>query len=752
MIKRPLVWAGVCLILLLAAGTIWRRAAGDGGSPLHESLRLPQEGEPIQIQGTAAQYRSASQGMRLSLKNILIQSKNTSNLLVPSKYQSILYTDELHLEPGDLVTARGELSFFEPAGNPGQFDAEAYYSSQKILFQLKNPTILEIREGPFSLEKFLHRLRRSLFQSYQDIFSPGDASVMATMSLGETGQTEKERKLLYQEGGIAHILAISGLHISLLGMGLYRGLRRLYLPVLPAALLSGAVMGAYLLMTGASVSASRAVVMFWFWLGAQAAGRSYDRVTSIFLAALLLLAGNPDHLTQASFLLSFLAVLSLAVLVPAIQTVFSFSYGWANALLSGIVLQAGMLPCVLFFFRQTPCWSFLINLAVVPLMPAVMGLGLLGGVAGMFCREAGIFLGAPCGYLLRLFDALCLLERRLPGGIFVTGQPSWAKLAVYYGSLGILLLLFRSRRLRKKEYKKSGRILWTLWFAAMLILLPVRPPKELEIYALDVEQGDALLIRAPSGMTALIDGGSSSVTQVWRYRIGETLKYFGIRRLDYVFLSHGDEDHVNGITEFLEQYEKGITGENNRGISLERLVHGPETEQEYRELEDLAKEAGIDVAVMEQGDFLCGEEAGEKLTITCLSPDSQALLGEKNQDSLVLLLQYGKFRMLFTGDMQKEGEKRLLESGLPLRADVLKVGHHGAANASSEVFLKAVHPAFAVISCAEKNWYGHPAPETLQRLEKEGCAVRCTAWEGAVRIATDGEGYTLETYREKRRK
>ena len=124
---------------------------------------------------------------------------------------------------GDLVTARGELSFFEPAGNPGQFDAEAYYSSQKILFQLKNPTILEIREGPFSLEKFLHRLRRSLFQSYQDIFSPGDASVMATMSLGETGQTEKERKLLYQEGGIAHILAISGLHISLLGMGLYRG-------------------------------------------------------------------------------------------------------------------------------------------------------------------------------------------------------------------------------------------------------------------------------------------------------------------------------------------------------------------------------------------------------------------------------------------------------------------------------------------------------------------------------------------------
>ena len=763
MMKRPLVWAGVCLLLILAL----RMGAEKAGlirppSPSWKNL-LPEEGQSIIVQGTAARCISASEGMRLSLKDFLIQSADTSKNLFYSEYQIFLYTDETNIEPGDQVKARGEIAFFDPASNPGQFDGEAYYTGQNYLFTLKEPVILKTEKGTPSLERALHRLRRKFMDSYRAIFSPEDASVLATMSLGETGQTVRERKLLYQEGGIAHVLAISGLHISLLGMGLYRILRRLFVPVPASAVLSGTVMGAYLLMTGVSVSAARAVVMFWLWLGAKMTGRAYDRVNGIFFAALVLLMAEPGYITQAGFILSFLAVFALAVFVPVVQRACGFSSGWANALLSGAALQAGTLPAILFFFKQAPVWSFLINLAVVPLMPAVMGTGLLGGAAGIFSVRAGTFLGAPCGYLLELFDFLCVLERRMPGGIFIAGQPSWEKILAYYTTLGILTLFFHrgfpgkkaclaggsKKREKESARKTAARAIWAAWFAGMLLLLPVRPPGELEIYVLDVGQGDSILIRAPSGMTAMIDGGSSSVSRVWQYRVKETLKYFGIRRLDYVFLSHGDSDHVSGILEFLEEYERGIGGKNTKGITLGRLIHGPETGEDYRVLDELTGKNRIPVTVMEEGGRISYGEGERAWEIQCLAPDGENLLGDKNQDSLVLLLKYGEFQMLFTGDMQTEGEARLLRAGADIRADVLKVGHHGAANASSSDFLKKIRPRIAVISCAEKNWYGHPSPETLERLSGADSRIYCTAWEGAVKIATDGKGCRVETYLEK---
>ncbi len=763
MMRRPLVWAGVCLILLLALGMAAKEAGLIRPPSQAWKEQMPEEGENITIQGTAARCILASEGMRLSVKDFLFYSENTSNYLFCSDYQIFLYTDEMNIEPGDRIKVRGETAYFKPAGNPGQFDAEEYYTSQNYLFTLKDPVILQTEKGPPSIERFLHRIRRRFMKSYEAVFSPEDASVLATMSLGETGQTERERKLLYQEGGIAHILAISGLHISLLGMGLYRILRRLYLPVPAAAVLSGTVMGAYLLMTGISVSAARAVVMFWLWLGAQVMGRAYDRLTGLFAAALVLLAAEPEYLLQASFIMSFLAVFTLAVFVPAVQESCGFSSRWANALLAGAALQAGTLPCVLFFFKQVPVWSFLVNLAVVPLMPAVMGTGLLGGAAGIISPQAGIFLGAPCGYLLKLFDLLCLFERKLPGGIFIAGQPSWWKIAVYYAALSLLLVFFRTRGRRErgsgtggrqkkeaqKSFRRKARGIWLAWLAGMLFMLPVRPPGQMEVYVLDVGQGDSILIREPSGMTALIDGGSSSVSQVWRYRIKETLKYFGIRTLDYVFLTHGDADHINGIQEFLEEYERGIGGRNTGGITLKRLIHGPEAGEDFLLLESLAAENGIPVTVMEEGGVISYGEGRDGWKIRCLAPDSENLLGEKNQDSLVLLLSCGNFRMLFTGDMEKEGEERLLGTGAELTADVLKAGHHGAANASSEEFLREVNPRLAVISCGENNRYGHPSPETLRRLQEAGSQVCCTAWEGAVKIASDGEKCLVETYLEK---
>lgn len=225
--------------------------------------------------------------------------------------------------------------------------------------------------------------------------------------------------------------------------------------------------------------------------------------------------------------------------------------------------------------------------------------------------------------------------------------------------------------------------------------------------------------------------------------ISRGVKYYGIRTLDYVFLSHADEDHISGIKEFLESYECGAGGRNIHGITMKYLVLPPTADaKDFLELKKLAYEKGVEVLGMERGSAVTDGKAA----LTCLAPDGDHLTGERNEDSMVLMLSYGKFRMLFTGDLENEAEKRLAQSEIDLSADVLKVGHHGSAGASSEVFLDRVNPKISVISCGKNNRYGHPAKETLKRLYRNKSAVFQTPECGAVTICSDGESFTGHTF------
>lgn len=258
---------------------------------------------------------------------------------------------------------------------------------------------------------------------------------------------------------------------------------------------------------------------------------------------------------------------------------------------------------------------------------------------------------------------------------------------------------------------------------------------------MDVGQGDGALLRMPDGAVFLIDGGSSSEQELWERQIGQTLKYYGIRTVDAVFLSHADLDHMSGILEFLQAYEPGLSGKNVHGITLEHLILPPTADPEdFQKLSMLAGQKEIAVSRMEQGMTV----GSANWQFTALSPRSGDLSGDRNEDSLVLLFQYGSFRMLFTGDLEGAAEQRLAETdGERLWADVLKVGHHGSANGSGEAFLARVQPKAAVISCGRRNRYGHPASETVRRLEKSGSILFSTASGGAVQITTDGNSFWI---------
>lgn len=754
-------------------------------------------------------------------------------------YQMLVYTDERIYEPGDWIMVRGKCRTFSRATNPGQFDAYRYYTAQKILLSLRDTEILAYYRGKNSWEKWLHRIKYRIYTSYEGIFGEEEAAAMAAISLGEKSLLEEKQKQLYQEGGISHIFAISGLHISLLGIGLYRLLRKCYIPAGVSAAAAGSVLVSYVAMVGWSASSKRACIMFLIWLGAQVTGRTYDRLTALAAAAIMILCSDPLLLKEAAFQMSFLSILSLAVLAPVLCSALRIRTGTGQALAGGTALQMGMLPCTLYFYYQTQPWSILVNLAVVPLMTFIMGFGMAGGVLGILWKPAGIFLAAPCHYLLAGIERLCRMEQELPGALLVCGRPETGRIAWYYLMIfGTLLLLDKMWKLRETNRKvkypaascrasglqrskageyldlaaglrsasvgakrmppahstakypcrygclarcfagikqkmnrssRQGKVLyqargrrilkcgcvlaWVCVSIAGSKMMCAKSPDSLEVICLDVGQGDGILVRTPSGENCMIDGGSTSEQKIWTYRIGRTMKFEGIREIDWWFVSHTDHDHISGLLEFLEEYEVNLFGENQHGITLHHLVlpYSSIEDEKMAELRRIAGEKEIAVHMMQRGDCVAEDEknagsAGLLCRMHCLAPEPASLTGDKNEDSLVLLLQYGKFRMLLTGDLEGRGEQNLLDSGISLDADVLKVGHHGSKNASSETFLKEVHPENAVISYGKGNQYGHPSAEILERLEDAGSLVYGTAESGALTVSTDGYRYSIGEY------
>lgn len=754
--KRPVCAGAVFLTVVIWLGSLLGRS---GGIP--PALPVGSD-KTLQVWGRVASSEETAGGTRLYIENFSFYSKDilnanqstsenkiqTSNqkwkLLAYVQAENSLFQNP---EPGDWIGLMGVCALPEQAANPGQFDARTYYFARKTALVMKNGSIMQLQKAAGGVKALLERLRGRLTASMETVFKAQDAALISAITLGDRSRLPGKVKRLYQEGGIAHILAVSSLHLTLVCMGIYKIIRATG-SFWVSGILSGLFAILFCQLTGMSVSAARSMIMFLVWLGSQAMGRTCDRLTSIALAALLLLTDSPLYLRDSSFLLSFGCVLALALLLPAAEALFPLKSRLGRALLASSVLQIGTLPIVMYFFYQVTPYAPLVNLAVVPCMSLVMASGLAGALAGLVSPAVGTVLAAPCHYLLKLFELLCRLEKKLPGAVIITGRPSGWKIAVYYGVLaGICIAVYYRGRKGGKQRKRRA----VYWYAApaalagAVLLLGIKNTPELRITFLDVGQGDGILLEA-GDFTCLIDGGSSSVDGVWQYRIESALKYYGISRLDAVFLSHGDQDHISGIQEMLEDYEENFLGCNAGGITLGQVIL-PDTGYADERLKGLQAEAAkhsIAVGSLKAGG---GVRAGD-LELRCLSPSPERATGDPNEDSMVLLLRYGDFSALFTGDLEGKGEQRFLEQygDRCFGVTLLKVGHHGSANGTTEAFLSVLSPRIAVISCGKNNRYGHPATELLQRLNNSKAKVFRTDRDGAVTVQIEKGRIRLQIF------
>ena len=543
------------------------------------------------------------------------------------------------------------------------------------------------------------------------------------------------------------------MHISLLALAVAGILRRLGFPMPVWVILSVGVLAGYGILIGQPTTAVRALLMFFVLQGARLLGRSYDLLSALAFAGILMLLDNPDLILDGGCRLSFCAVIGVGWYVSEKNKIF-WSIGEkekrknrgkggkgssAGAILENIragwYLWLFTLPVMLDTFYQVSVVGILWNLVAIPLLPVIIASGGLGVVLAGWNIFLGSLAGSPAYGMLQLYQEIGNISEKLPVGMWTPGQPSKPVIAGYY--LVIFLLVLVEKQLIKRE--KRWKIFPGMELCSMLLLLLLmaHPWQQREkITFLDVGQGDASLLQS-GGQTLLLDGGSTSQKNVGTYVILPYIKQQGISCLEAVVLTHTDQDHISGIEELLELCAQNLTTVRVKNLIL---PDWNTTGEEYEKLKMLAEQTGILVQTAREGNLLKTKEA----QIEILAPENGADGSDTNEDGMVMEVHFGKFRGLFTGDIGAETEKKLLDSMEDV--DFLKVAHHGSKYSTCQGFLDVVSPEIAVISCSAKNTYGHPSADTIKRLEDCGAQVEYTMKNGAITVQTDGEGIWLDRF------
>lgn len=621
------------------------------------------------------------------------------------------------IQYGASCQLRGKEELPEPASNPGQFDFRKYLKQQGIVSQiiLNAPDDL-ICSGGAPLGK-LYKFRNKLLTLSENDLEPETSGWLQALVLGSDAGMDKETIRLFQRWGLSHLLAISGLHIGIIASLLHLFMVKtglltkehaewaivLFLPL-------------YAVVAGGAPSVWRASLMAFLAILLKKAGirlAGSDVISLVFLLFVLL---NPRAVFHIGFQMSFCVAFGLIL-----------SQGWISQAESAsvrlfrisFVAQLMILPLQLAYFFQIQPLSILLNLLVVPYFSVVVipSMFLLLVVLAVFpgASVISLFEKLFVGTQTILLDVLLWFDSHFNTPL-VTGKLEGAAALLYVLSF-ITGMLYLEKAKKGKAFAASVIMVGVLAGSA---LKPFLSP-EGRVVMLDIGQGDAFVIELPYRQgVVFIDAGAKfsfedmkAKDSIFALVLEPYLLSRGIYQIDAVFISHEDLDH-DGSLPFLLQYMK-----------VKEIIASP-LYVPSEQIRKAVKESGVQVEIL---------EAGQAKTIAglpfyALGPLEQTK--SANENSLVLYADIGKKSWLFTGDIGKETEKRLLETYPDLKADVLKVGHHGSKHSSDEAFIDAVAPEAALISAGRKNRYGHPSSDVIDLLESRGIHIFRTDLSGAV--------------------
>lgn len=650
------------------------------------------------------------------------------------------------LRTGMNVSVEGVVEPPFRARNPGEFDYGRYLELNDIVgvVRTKDSTGIYI-EGPsneFSLTFLVASIRRSLTDIIEAHHSSQPSSFLKGIIIADRGEIPGELKQAFIDTGTIHILAVSGFNVGIVAVVMYAlfGLFRIPKKLISAATILGLLV--YMLLTGATPSVVRATIMACVFLVGTLLERKTDMYNVLSVSALIILVLDPKQLFNVGFQLSFAAVLSMVYLYPlfadfikkipeTLQKVKAIDYTIKLFAIS-LAAQLGTIPFTAFYFERISVVSLLANLVVVP----VVSLNVILGFAAIAFSFLSGWL-ASCYAALNEFLTLFLLRfvteaSKVPFAYFDAVSLGASFPFFYYIGLGGIVHFNKPR--------VFGKLLILLLFVVNVLLfagLVNRQENSLTITAIDVGQGDAILIEFPDKKHVLVDAGPRSPTYDSGERIiAPFLRRKGVTSLDAIVLSHPHSDHLGGIQYLLERFQ------------VVRLIRSEFSSNSrlYNELFATAERRGVEVIQAKAGDKLPFDSTARAFVLNPFwTYDSTASL---NNSSLVLKVLYGSSVFLLMGDVEAEAERNIVSRyGAMLDCDVLKVGHHGSITSTSDVLLKRIAPTIAIISVGRTNKFGHPSTEIVAELKQQNIEVRRTDEEGAVIVRTDGSQVQIINWR-----
>ncbi len=620
--------------------------------------------------------------------------------------------------------------------------------------------ILERGEGFKPLE-WVYSLRNRLSQTLAEVLPEPQASLAQGIILGKRDNIPPSTYDAFIHSGTAHLLAISGLHLSivagiLLSLGIWLFGRKHHIYIWLAL----GIIWVYVLLTGMHAPVIRAAIMASLFLTAELLGRQKSAITSLAFAAAIMVGISPQILWTASFQLSFLAMAGLIFVFPPIRdlgrkavnktlgegrAVTSIAYFITDAFSVTLGAILAVWPLIAYYFGIISLVAPLATFFALPALPGIISTGALAGGLGLIALPVA----QAVAWLAWLFLSYMLLVvngfAAFPLSSIEVGSVNTTLIWVSYLALASAIWFNSNRKRATKLVPKITNLVSNLpkrWVIPPLLVVAIlvslaaatMPDAHLRISFLDIGQGDAILIQTPAHQHILIDGGPSP--QAITLELGKKLPFWD-RTIDLVVLTQPHADHVTGLVEVLQRYK------------VKQILH-PDLDFEsdiYDEWLRLIKEKNIKCTIAQAGQQI---DLGKGVVIEVLNPP-EILLSDTTSDidnnGVVLHLSMGEVSFLFTADIRQEAEFELINCRADLHSTVLKVAHHGSDTSTCQEFLAVVNPQLAVISAGTDNPFGHPSDEVLERLgEKLGSEnIYRTDKHGTIEFITDGERLWVKT-------
>lgn len=640
-------------------------------------------------------------------KKILINIKMSQDI------PSIKYGDSLYIE--------GEFKQPEEARNYKGYNYKQYLKTKKIIgtVELEKVKILKSSNG-----SFIHNIQKYIRDTINGTLTDEEGNLLLAILLGDKDKLSEDIQESFKTSNLSHMLAVSGAHVSYIILGLTYVLQNSIIGKKNGKIVCIIFLLAFMAITNFTPSVTRACIMAILTLLSSIIYRKSDVYTNISVAALITLIFNPYSLLDLGFQLSYGGTIGIIIFIKRIQEKKSNSkvinYIKQMALVS-IYANIIIIPIMMYHFNTVSFTFIISNIMASPILVIIVITGFLFIITSITAKPLTRLIAIFIKPILSILIKISQICSKLPFSNILVVTPYMFNVISFYA---IILYCIKS-----KKNNKCKIIIGLLIVLILINFIIYIFPQKLRIFFIDVGQGDSTLIITPDKKTVLIDGGGSDSFDVGEKVLLPYLLDRRILKIDYVLISHFDTDHCGGILTIMEKVKvKNI-------IISEQAEHS----ENYERFKKLMIHKKIRLIEVKKGDKI---KIGRYSEFKILFPTSR-LLSENplNNNSIVAQFNYNNFKMLFTGDIEKLAEQQILKTEkAEIRADILKVAHHGSKTSSIPEFIKAVKPKIALIGVGKNNTFGHPNQQTIKNLENIKCRIYRTDLQGEIIIKIDQKG------------